>query len=140
MIIFEYETDFPLPDDWDEQKVRTWLEECIRKFQVKLDSLVFTFLDDERMREVNRAVFNRDYYTDTVTLTYDTGETLSGEIYISLPRVRENAQKFETTYANELLRVMIHSFLHTLGYNDYTDDEKKQMRCWEDECLRYYGL
>ena len=138
MILFEYDTGFPLPEDWDEEKVRKWLEECIRKFQVKVNSLIYTFLDDGQMQIVNLQIFNRDYLTDTITLSYEQEKDYGGEVYISLERVRDNARKYNTSYLNELLRVIVHSFLHTLGYNDHTTDEKQQMRCLEDECMKYY--
>jgi len=138
MILFEYDTGFPLPEDWDEEKVRKWLEECIRKFQVKVNSLIYTFLDDEQMQTVNLQIFDRDYLTDTITLSYETEGVYDGEIYISLSRVRENTAQYGSGYLKELLRVIIHSFLHTIGYGDQTEDEKKAMHCLENECLKYY--
>jgi rRNA maturation RNase YbeY len=140
MILIEKNTDFPYPGGFDEEKIVRWLEKCAGKFQIKINNLIISFLDDSALLEINKRVFNRNDLTDTVSLSYQEGaNTYSGEVYISLERVKDNAEPYQTTYFNELLRVVIHSFLHVIGYDDHTAGEKKAMRCLEDLCLDIYS-
>ena len=140
MILIEKNTDFPFPHAFDKEKLILWLEQCIKKFQIKINTLTISFLNDNDLLEINKTVFNRDYLTDTVSLSYkEDGHAYSGEIYISLERVKDNAEQYQTSYFNELLRVVIHSFLHVIGYDDHTPGEKEAMRCLEELCLDIYS-
>ena len=86
---------------------------------------------------MNRETLGHDYKTDILTfdLKEGRGKKISGEIYISIDRVRENAGIFKTTFTNELLRVIIHGVLHLMNYDDKTPSKIKKMRSREDECL-----
>lgn len=90
---------------------------------------------DEKVYEINREFLGHDYYTDIITFNYNKGKTLSGEIYISETRVRENARNFGTTFGSEMKRVVFHGFLHLCGYEDRTEGEKKKMREMEEMYL-----
>lgn len=90
---------------------------------------------DEKVYEINREFLGHDYYTDIITFNYNKGKTLSGEIYISETRVRENARNFGTTFGSEMKRVIFHGFLHLCGYEDRTEGEKKKMREMEEMYL-----
>ncbi len=139
MIFIENETSFPLPCSFNENQTVSWLEECLNKFQITENQIVITFLNDEQLLNVNKHIFNRDYLTDTISLSYKEENKISGEIYISLERVYENSQNFDVTYLNELLRVIVHSFLHVIGYADDTPEQKERMHCLENLCLQYYS-
>lgn len=90
---------------------------------------------DENIYEINREFLGHDYYTDIITFNYNKGSSLNGEIYISEPRVRENAVKFGTTFGSEMRRVIFHGFLHLCGYDDRTEGEKKKMSEMEEMYL-----
>lgn len=90
---------------------------------------------DEKVYEINTEFLGHDYYTDIITFDYNEGSVLNGEIYISEPRVRENALKYGTTFGAEMRRVIFHGVLHLCGYDDRTEGEKKKMSEMEEMYL-----
>jgi rRNA maturation RNase YbeY len=91
--------------------------------------------NDNKVYEINTEFLGHDYYTDIITFNYNKGNTLNGEIYISEPRVRENAMKFGTSFGSEMRRVIFHGILHLCGYDDRTEGEKKKMSEMEEMYL-----
>jgi len=77
---------------------------------------------------MNRKYLEHDYYTDIITFDYVEGDIISGDLFISVDRVKENAAKFETTFLNELVRVIFHGVLHLAGYKDKTTSDEQLMR------------
>jgi len=108
----------------------------IRKEKKKAGSIVFTFCTDAFLLALNKKFLKHHTLTDIITFQYP-GEKLSSEIFISVPRVKENAKKFNASFENELHRVMVHGILHLCGYKDKTPTAKKEMRKKEDH---YLGL
>ena len=94
------------------------------------------FCSDEYLLEMNKEHLNHNYYTDIITFNYVEKKVISGDLFISADRVRENANKFNVTFHQELYRVILHGVLHLVGYNDKTDDEKKVMREKENYYLK----
>ena len=86
------------------------------------------FCSDEYLLEMNKTYLQHDYYTDIITFDYVEGNVISGDLFISLDRVKENAQKFDTRLLKELYRVVFHGTLHLVGYKDKSENEQKQMR------------
>lgn len=96
------------------------------------------FLDDETLLLMNKEFLNHDYYTDIITFPIEESEdTLEAELYISIDRVRDNAQKEDESFSNELLRVFLHGILHLVGYKDDTAQAKKIMREKESFYISY---
>lgn len=96
------------------------------------------FLDDETLLLMNKEFLNHDYYTDIITFPIEESEdTLEAELYISIDRVRDNAQKEDESFSNELLRVFLHGILHLVGYKDDTAQAKKIMREKESFYMLY---
>ena len=96
------------------------------------------FLDDETLLLMNKEFLNHDYYTDIITFPIEESEdTLEAELYISIDRVRDNAQKEDESFSNELLRVFLHGILHLVGYKDDTAQAKKIMREKESFYVSY---
>ncbi len=83
---------------------------------------------DEHVLEINKKYLKHNYYTDIITFNYVAENTISGDLFISIDRVKENAKEFNTNWIEELYRVVFHGILHLIGYNDKTEDEKKTMR------------
>jgi len=83
---------------------------------------------DNYLLEMNRKYLEHDYYTDIITFDYVEGDIISGDLFISVDRVKENAAKFETTFLNELVRVIFHGVLHLAGYKDKTTSDEQLMR------------
>ncbi len=95
--------------------------------------------EDEFLLEINRNFLNHDYYTDIITFDNTIKNVISGELYISFERIRENALDFSETFENELKRVIIHGILHLLGYGDEDVEEKKVMTEKENFYLLHKG-
>lgn len=98
----------------------------------------YIFVSDEKLLEVNKQFLSHDYYTDIITFDYVEDNVISGDIYISIDRIKENAKKFNVTFDNELHRVIIHGVLHLLGYKDHNPKDEKQMRKEENEALQLF--
>ena len=94
-------------------------------------------VSDEELLSINKKHLEHDYYTDIITFDYSRGNKISGELYVSLERVEENALALGLRYESELRRVFAHGILHLIGFKDKTEEEEKAMRSKEDEVLAY---
>ena len=94
-------------------------------------------VSDEELLFINKKHLEHDYYTDIITFDYSRGNKISGELYVSLERVEENALALGLSYESELRRVVAHGILHLIGFKDKTEEEEKAMRSKEDEVLAY---
>jgi len=120
-------------------KVKKWITELITAQNKKVGDISYLFCDDAYLIEVNRTYLDHDTYTDIITFDYVEGDTISGDILISVERVKENAQLFNTTFDQELHRVIIHGVLHLLGQGDKTEAEAAQMRKKEEAALALWN-
>jgi probable rRNA maturation factor len=93
------------------------------------------FCSDDYLLNINKQYLNHNYYTDIVTFDYGENSVISGDLFISVDRVKENAGIFSTAIQRELFRVVFHGVLHLIGYNDKTDEERNEMRGKEDYYL-----
>lgn len=100
--------------------------------------ITVVFCSDDYLLEVNRTYLDHDYYTDIITFDYSDLGILSGDLFISLDRVKENAQDFSDSFENELKRVVFHGVLHLCGYKDKSEEDKKIMRIKENYYLDYF--
>jgi len=101
----------------------------------KTGNLSFIFVTDEIIRDINKEYLQHDDYTDIITFDNSSGDTISGEMYISVDTVRINANEYQASFHDELFRVMIHGALHLCGYKDKTTDEQQEMGTAEDKYL-----
>ena len=102
---------------------------------MKLGELSVIFCSDEFLLDMNKEYLNHDYYTDIITFDYVEGNIISGDLFVSLDRVKENAEMYNSRMLRELYRVVFHGTLHLCGYKDKTDEEQKVMRAKEDYYL-----
>ena len=109
-----------------------WIKKIISSEKKILGKIVFVFCNDAYLLTKNIQFLNHNTLTDIITFDYCNGRKISGDILISIERVKENSKIYNVTFLNELDRVMVHGLLHLLGYNDKTIDEKKIMRSKED--------
>ncbi|WP_299619122.1 rRNA maturation RNase YbeY [uncultured Tenacibaculum sp.] len=137
MITFNYETDFKIQD---EDKTSQWVIECIENEEFEQGELNYIFCDDEYLHKINVEFLQHDTFTDIISFDYTMGKLVSGDIFISIERVKENASQFKVPFEEELHRVIIHGVLHYMGYKDKTDDEKQIMRDKENTCLKTLNL
>ena len=119
-------------------KIKGWLRRVALSYQKKVGDLTYIFCDDEKILEVNRQFLKHDYYTDVITFDYSEGDTISGDIFISLDTVRSNAEKYGVPYGEELQRVMVHGVLHLCGVNDKGPGERKKMEAAENHALTLF--
>jgi probable rRNA maturation factor len=119
------------------QKIKFWLEAVAKKEKKKISSLDYIFVNDQEILQLNRQTLGHDYYTDI--LTFPTSyQPISGEIYISVDRVREQALHYKVSPGHELCRIMVHGLLHLCGYDDRTPAIKEKMTVREDLHLANY--
>ena len=111
------------------------LENIIFSEGKKPGEINYIFCDDEYLLQVNREYLKHDYYTDVITFDYVKGKTISGDIFVSLPRIFDNAQTLSKDFESEFFRVLAHGVLHLCGYKDKTDEEIAEMRSKEDYYL-----
>lgn len=111
------------------------INDLIKSEQKNKGEITFIFCSDKYLLEINKEYLQHDYYTDVITFDYSENNIISGDIFISIDRVKENADTYKVSFENELYRVMLHGVLHLVGYNDKTKEEQKIMRQKEDEYL-----
>ncbi len=122
-----------------DQNYKIWLQEIIISEQKKIGEINYIFCDDEYILKVNQDYLQHDYYTDIITFDYVKGKTISGEIFVSLQRISDNASTLLKNYEDELRRVLAHGILHLCGYKDKSEEEEKEMRNKEDFYLNKYS-
>jgi len=109
-----------------------WLKVVAENESRKIGDISVVFCSDDYLLDVNRKYLQHDYYTDIITFDYCEGNVLSGDLFISVDSVRENASFFKTEFDEELHRVIVHGVLHLIGYDDHTDEDQKTMRSKEN--------
>ena len=120
-----------------ELSYNSWLQSVALEEGSKIRELNYIFMTDEELLQMNIEYLSHDTYTDVITFdNSESEEFITGDIFISVERVQENAKTFNTIFENELSRVMVHGLLHLLGYEDKSDDDLKNMRSLEDKYLQ----
>jgi probable rRNA maturation factor len=115
-----------------EKELISWISKLIRSEGFKCGEINYVFVNDEELLKLNTKHLNHNTLTDVISFDYTTGRLLSGDIYISVERVIENANIFNISFDNELHRIMAHGLLHYCGYKDKEDEEKRTMRAKEN--------
>ena len=117
-------------------RIKSWLREVVVNEGFKLGQITIIVSDDKKLLELNKQFLSRDYLTDILTFDYSEGNTLSGDLFISLERIIENAQAYSVSNENEILRIIVHGILHLAGYKDNSASEKSTMRKMENHYLQ----
>ena len=115
--------------------VSAWVKAVATTYGKKVGEIAYIFCDDEKILEVNREYLQHDYYTDIITFDYCEGNTISGDLFISLDTVKSNSELVGATYEQELFRVIIHGILHLCGINDKGPGEREIMEACENKAL-----
>ena len=118
--------------------LKAWIKEFVSNHGKKVGELAFVFCSDDKILEVNQGFLQHDYYTDIITFDYCEGEIISGDIFISVERVLENATLHQVNYTTELLRVLSHGVLHLIGFQDKDEKKKVEMTRNEDLCMSLF--
>lgn len=122
-------TDFTLPN---ETLTKNWIAKTISQEGKSCGELNFIFCSDEYLLGINQEHLKHDTYTDIITFNYVEEDSISGDIFISVERVAENAKKFDVPFLQELHRVIIHGVLHLIGYDDKSAVDAQEIRLKED--------
>ncbi|BFP41120.1 rRNA maturation RNase YbeY [Flavobacteriaceae bacterium GF1] len=136
-ILYNYETDFRRLSELD---YSDWVSRIVSSEGYNVGELSFIFCEDNYLHKMNRTYLNHDTLTDIITFDYSTGKTISGDVFISIERVCDNAKRFGVEEEEELQRVMAHGVLHLLGYNDKTEEESVVMRAKENEKMKLFHV
>jgi probable rRNA maturation factor len=134
---FSEGVDFSVPQP---RKVVAWIKKVLVKERRKSGDINYIFCTDTYLLGLNQQYLKHNTYTDIITFDYSSGKSIEGEIYISVERVRENANKLDVLFEDELLRVMVHGVLHLCGYQDKEPAQKAQMRKKEEAYLSLWRI
>lgn len=124
--------------EFDEARVLAWLQAFQDHHHITIAAVDFIFCTDDYLLEINRQHLNHDYYTDIITFPYREGTELMSDIFISVDRVKENAEDHGVSFQEELIRVMAHGLLHLIGYDDKSEDKRTEMRKEEDRAIKLF--
>ena len=135
MIAFEYlETE----EITEINQNKKWLNQVISNEDKQEGIITYIFCNDDYLLEKNIRFLNHNTLTDVITFDYCEGNSVSGDIFISIQRVKENSEVFNVDFLTELNRVMVHGLLHLLCYKDKTESESSLMRKKENYYLSKY--
>ncbi len=137
MISFNYELDFTLVD---EDKYTSWIEAILESEGFIEGEINYIFCTDDYLHKINVDYLDHDTYTDIISFDYTEGKIISGDIFISIDRVKDNALELDVFFSEELLRVMSHGILHYCGYLDKSEAEELLMRSKEDEKIKLFHV
>ena len=136
-IEFHYEYDFQLENN---AAFLSWIEEVANSENYSIGSLNYIFCNDEYLAQLHLKYLNKEDLTDIITFDYVEDDVISGDIFISIERVKDNASSFKVDFKEELLRVMSHGLLHLMGYQDKSDEDSAVMREKEDEKIKMFHV
>ena len=117
------------------RKVKSWLKTSIEHQKMSIGTINVVFCSDQHLLVINKEYLNHDYYTDIITFNYCEAKQISGDLFISIDRIKDNSKNNKILFVDELHRVIIHGVLHLCGFNDKTKAEKKEIRQMEDYFL-----
>ncbi len=118
--------------------LKAWVRAVVESKSQKLGDVAYVFCSDEYLLQMNQEHLKHDYYTDIITFDYTDGDVISGDLFISVDRVKENAIKEAVDFDIELRRVMIHGIMHLLGLKDKKKGDQEAMRLAENQALMMF--
>ena len=137
MINFNYESEFTLEN---EDAYEAWLSSVIVSEKKNEGEINYVFCDDEYLHKINLEYLNHDTLTDIISFDYTMGNEISGDIFVSIERVLDNSKDYNTSFNDELKRVLVHGVLHYCGYKDKSEADEILMRSKEDEKLTMFHV
>ena len=137
MISFNYESDFSLEQ---EDNYASWIETIVESENKILGEISYIFCDDEYLHTINLQYLNHDTLTDIISFDYTEGNVISGDIFVSIERVIDNAKDFNVPFDEEFKRVLAHGVLHYCGYKDKSDADALLMRSKEEEKIKLFHV
>jgi rRNA maturation RNase YbeY len=114
---------------------KLWIASVAKIYGKEIDNIAYIFCSEEQILEINKQYLQHDYYTDIITFDYSEDNKISGDIFVCSDTIKSNAEKFNTSYPEELYRVLIHGILHLCGIDDKGPGERKIMEINENKAL-----
>ena len=136
-IEFHFENDFRL---FDIDAYKVWIERIIESEKYLTGDINYIFCSDDELAKIHLQYMGKEDLTDIITFDYVKDKEVSGDIFISTERVKENAKIFEVSAEEEMLRVMSHGLLHLMGFKDKSEGDRIKMREKEDEKIRMFHV
>ena len=137
MISFNYETDFELDN---EALYEDWISRIIESEGFDQGEINYIFCDDEYLHKINVEYLDHDTLTDIISFDYTVGNLIQGDIFVSIERVKDNANDFNVSFEEELKRVLSHGVLHYCGYKDKSPKDEALMRSKEEEKMQMFHV
>ena len=137
MISFNYETDFELEN---EAQYEDWISRIIESEGFDEGEINYIFCDDDYLHKINVEYLDHDTLTDIISFDYTVGNVLQGDIFVSVERVKDNANDFNVSFEEELKRVLSHGVLHYCGYKDKSPEDEALMRSKEEEKMQMFHV
>ena len=119
---------------------KAWLEKCACHYGLSSCRLVYSFMNDNSLLELNKTHLSQDAYTDIITFCSSEGKNVSADIAISTERADENAYKHNVLFENEILRLMAHGLLHCVGFKDKNKTDKRRMTVEENKLIKMFHM
>lgn len=116
--------------------LKKWIHDCIQLEGMEYTTISIIFTSDEYLKSLNVSYLNKKYLTDVITFPYSSESPISGDVFISIDRVKENAATYNQTFETELYRIIIHGILHLLGYKDKIEKDKANMTYKENKYVK----
>ncbi|MDC1105697.1 rRNA maturation RNase YbeY [Prolixibacteraceae bacterium] len=133
---FAEDIDFPL---YKEDFLETFIARLIISKDKEVGEISYIFCSDEYLLKINIDYLQHDYYTDIITFDYVEDNLISGDVFLSIDRVEDNAQVLSVDFESEFARVLSHGILHLIGFKDKTDEEAAEMRKEEDKAIALFN-
>jgi rRNA maturation RNase YbeY len=125
--------------NFNKKKYTDWCNQIAKYYKQEIESISYCIVSDDELLEINKEHLNHDYYTDIITFQLnEKEENIEADIYISIDRVKENANLLNTKFSIELRRVIAHGLLHLIGFKDKTKNDQLKMREAEEHALSLY--
>lgn len=131
---YSFDSSHPKFTITDTAYLENWLDELLARYDRNRGNIMYRFMTDDELLEINKDFLSHNYYTDIITFPYED-DPLDAELCISIDRIAEHSREMNQAFESELLRVMAHGLLHLCGFGDEDEESKNQMRKLEDLCL-----
>ena len=119
---------------------KAWIKKCACHYGLSSCRLVYSFMNDNSLLELNQKHLSHDAYTDIITFCSSEGKNVIADIAISTERAGENAHKYNVLFENEILRLMAHGLLHCVGFKDKNKVDKRRMTAEENKLIKMFHV
>lgn len=128
------------PIHLDQSKATKMLYAAESLYDATIYKLVYSFISKDQMLKLNIKFLNHNTDTDIISFCYGAGKVINSEVYLSISQIIENANENSQTLENEIVRVLSHGFLHSIGFNDKSNEEKKVMIMEENKMIDMFHV